>query len=290
MGLSFCFHLHYQGHGNGYCDKEKDVLFPRGCLISILGARPPSVGSSHQGVNSRLEDDIGFVKSPEDTEYNQETIPVSGGDGETLKMRPATHPFGVPGEEEDEGDGNTVHLGAGEAASGSPNREVNLANDDQTETGVGGKVLPSPEPADLIAEQDGGDNLPSSAQHSAGQDGNGGLADHSISPAGSWTFTQFVDGFGEEQHESALEVIYKRFQGEEKFGGRGLLSEDRAAAASAIAAVAVVWSNAPNAIVGEWLEHAKPKEFVGTDFEFAKSIGPNFPKQPSNVGTQMSQW
>jgi hypothetical protein len=87
-----------------------------------------------------------------------------------------------------------------------------------------------------------------------------------------------VQGFGEEEHESALQAIYKRFRGEEKFGGRGLLSEDRAAAASALAAVAVVRANAPNAIVGEWLEHAKPKEFIGTDFEFAKSIGPNFQK------------
>jgi hypothetical protein len=80
-------------------------------------------------------------------------------------------------------------------------------------------------------------HLPSSEQHSAGQDGDGGLKDHSSSPAGSWKFTQFVEGFGEEEHESALQAIYARFRGEEMFGVRGLLSEDRAAAASALAAV-----------------------------------------------------
>ena len=88
----------------------------------MLGARPPSAGSSHPfSVTRRLEDDIGFVKSPKDTEYNQETIPVSGGDGEALQMRPAAHPFGVLGEEDDRGDGNAVNLGAAEAAGGRPN-------------------------------------------------------------------------------------------------------------------------------------------------------------------------
>ncbi len=30
--------------------------------------------------------------------------------------------------------------------------------------------------------------------------------------------------------------------------------------------------------MGEWLENAKPKDFIRADFEFAKSIGPNFQK------------
>jgi hypothetical protein len=95
----------------------------------MLGARPPSTGSSRpSSATRRLEDDTGFVKSPEDTEYNQETIPVSGGDGEALQMRPAAHPFGVSGEEEDGGDGNAVHLGAEEAAVGRPNAVGNVAS------------------------------------------------------------------------------------------------------------------------------------------------------------------
>jgi hypothetical protein len=41
----------------------------------MLGARSPSAGSSQPSSSTRLlEDDIGFVKSAEDTEYNQETI------------------------------------------------------------------------------------------------------------------------------------------------------------------------------------------------------------------------
>jgi hypothetical protein len=48
------------------------------------------------------------------------------------------------------------------------------------------------------------------------------------------------DEEGEEEHESALQAIFNRLQGEEteKLGGGGSLSEDRAAAASALAVVA----------------------------------------------------
>ena len=43
-------------------------------------------------------------------------------------MRPAAHPLGVPGEEDDGGDGNAVHLGAAEAAGGHPNAVGNVAS------------------------------------------------------------------------------------------------------------------------------------------------------------------
>jgi len=47
-------------------------------------------------------------------------------------LRPAAHPFGLPGEEDDGGDGNTVHLGAADAAGERPN--LHLGNDDPAET------------------------------------------------------------------------------------------------------------------------------------------------------------
>ncbi len=95
----------------------------------------------------------------EDTEYNQ-VMRVSGGDGQEMLdlemlerwISCPSHLFGVSGGEDAGGNGNAVHLGAADAAGGRPN--LHLLYDDPAETGFG-EVLPSPEPAELIAGKTG---------------------------------------------------------------------------------------------------------------------------------------
>jgi hypothetical protein len=228
-------------------------------------------------------------------------------------MRPAAHPFGVSGDEEDGGDGNAVHLGAAEAAGGRPN----LRNDDADEAEVSGNVLPSPEPAELIA----------------GQDGDAGPADEDSRQAGSCGFEQFLEGIGEEDHLNSLSsgVMVSDGDGElevrppahpfgvpgEEHGGDGnavhfgaaeaaggkvqpspepaelMTGQDgNAGPAHEDSRQADIWgftqflegigeeehSTSLSAVVAEWLKRAKPKGFTGTDFDFAKSTGSNLAK------------
>jgi hypothetical protein len=66
---------------------------------------------------------------------------------------------------------------------------------DPAKTSVGGKVLASPEPAELIA----------------GQDGDTGLADRDSRQADSWDFTQFLQGIGEEEQLNSLSDVVAKW-------------------------------------------------------------------------------
>jgi hypothetical protein len=123
----------------------------------MLGERSPSEGRSRSSSATPLvQGNSGFIKTfkiggREDTEYNQETMRVSGGDGEALQRRPA-----------------------------SPVILFTSA---------------LPEPAELIA----------------GQDGDAGPADEDSRQAGSWGFTQFLEGIGEEEHLNSLSSVVAAF-------------------------------------------------------------------------------